>query len=89
MKGTVKSVLSGDRIVLYGPKGKDGLPLEKCLQLVCARAPRMGHSGERANEPHALQTRDHLRRQLVGQVVEFYIEEKKDTLDIASVYFQG
>jgi hypothetical protein len=52
MKGTVKSVMSGDRIVLYGPKGKDGIPLEKILQLVCARAPRMGYK-ETANEPHA------------------------------------
>jgi tRNA(Ile2) C34 agmatinyltransferase TiaS len=31
MQGKVKQVYSGDRIVLYGPVGKQGVPLEKVL----------------------------------------------------------
>lgn len=54
MKGTVKCVYSGDRMVLYGPKGKDGVHMEKTLQLICVKAARMGHFGERKNERLAL-----------------------------------
>ena len=90
MKGTVKCVLSGDRIVLYGPKGKDGLHFEKTVQLVCVRAGRMGYIGERKHEGHALEQRDYLRKKLVGKEVEFYIEDKlQGGVDLASVYFQG
>ena len=76
LKGTVKMVYSGDRIVLYGPKDKDGLFCEKVIQLNCIKSPRMGIANERKNEKHALEVREYLRKMLVGQQVEFYIEEK-------------
>ncbi len=40
-------IYSGDRIVLYGPKDKEGLFCEKVIQLICVKSPRMGMINEK------------------------------------------
>jgi len=59
-------VYSGDRIVLYGPMGKQGVPLEKVLQLVAVRAPRTGIAGEKKDENNGQLVKHYLRKLLVG-----------------------
>ena len=44
--GFVKRILSGSSIVLLGPPGKDGLPLEKNLYLCNISAPRFSEALE-------------------------------------------
>lgn len=89
MKGRVKQVYSGDRIVLYGPLNKQGIPFEKILQLVSVRAPRTGVPNERKNENNSFMVKNYLRQLVIGKQVEFYLVEKKDGYEIASVYLDG
>ncbi|KAA8913870.1 hypothetical protein FN846DRAFT_37244 [Sphaerosporella brunnea] len=62
----VKSVLSGDTIVLKSTKSG----AEKTLTLPYVSAPRMRREGE---EPHAFASRDFIRKRYVGKEVQFTI----------------
>lgn len=59
--GKVKSVISGDTIVLSGPNGA-----ERQLSLAHIQAPRLS-----ANEPYGFEAREALRTLLVGKQVKF------------------
>jgi hypothetical protein len=59
-------IYSGDRIVLYGPKDKEGLFCEKVIQLICVKSPRMGMINEKKNEKFAIDVREYLRKKLIG-----------------------
>lgn len=76
--GTVKQVLSGDTIVIRGV-AKNGPPPERTICLAGVSAPRLGIRGnERVaptkDEPVAWESRDFLRRCVVGQSVMFTVE---------------
>nr|CAG4646827.1 EOG090X01F7 [Megafenestra aurita] len=79
-KGIVKMVLSGDAVIIRGqPKG--GPPPERQLNLSGINAPRMGRRGggnaeETKDEPFAWETREFLRKKLVGKEVVFTVEYK-------------
>ncbi|KAF2015615.1 hypothetical protein BU24DRAFT_421911 [Aaosphaeria arxii CBS 175.79] len=69
----VKSVLSGDTIVLHNitnPKQ------ERVLSLAFVTAPRLKRDGD---EQYAFESRDYLRRLLVGKVVQFRVLYKIPT----------
>mmetsp|Transcript_28141 Transcript_28141/g.84153 ORF Transcript_28141/g.84153 Transcript_28141/m.84153 type:complete len:903 (-) Transcript_28141:179-2887(-) len=77
-KGWVKSVLSGDTIVIWGrPRG--GPPPEKVISLAGIVTPRLGRrpaAGQEADEsePFAWEAREFLREKLVGEEVSFTID---------------
>ncbi|KIK67322.1 hypothetical protein GYMLUDRAFT_37413 [Collybiopsis luxurians FD-317 M1] len=71
MKAIVKSVISGDSLVLRGRPGPQGQPpKERVLHLADVSAPRMG-SSNREDEPWAFESREFLRVLAVGKEVSF------------------
>ncbi|XP_019633158.1 PREDICTED: staphylococcal nuclease domain-containing protein 1-like [Branchiostoma belcheri] len=82
-RGIVKSVLSGDAVIIRGqPKG--GPPPEKQLNLSNIVAPKMARranpnveaSVETKDEPFAWEAREFLRKMVVGKEVCFTVEYK-------------
>eukprot|EP00730_Choanoeca_flexa_P019685 TRINITY_DN9622_c0_g1_i1.p2 TRINITY_DN9622_c0_g1~~TRINITY_DN9622_c0_g1_i1.p2 ORF type:complete len:879 (+),score=258.12 TRINITY_DN9622_c0_g1_i1:2861-5497(+) len=75
----VKSVLSGDTIVLRG-QPRNGPPPERILCLAQISAPRLGRRPNASDtvaqkdEPCAWESREYLRRKLVGKTVRFRVE---------------
>uniref|UniRef100_A0A8R1HJY3 Staphylococcal nuclease domain-containing protein 1 n=1 Tax=Caenorhabditis japonica TaxID=281687 RepID=A0A8R1HJY3_CAEJA len=74
-RGLVKSVLSGDAIVLQG-QPQNGPPPEFTVYLSNVTAPRLGRrptdsSAATPDEPYAWESREFLRKKIVGQFVTF------------------
>ncbi|KAF9263252.1 hypothetical protein L218DRAFT_959268 [Marasmius fiardii PR-910] len=71
MKAIVKSVISGDSLVLRGRPGPQGQPpKERVLHLADVSAPRMG-SSTREDEAWAFESREFLRALAVGKEISF------------------
>ncbi|KAG2043573.1 transcription factor [Suillus americanus] len=71
LKAIVKSVISGDTLVLRGRTGPQGQsPKERILHLADVVAPRMGNQ-TREDEPWAFESRDFLRALAVGKEISF------------------
>lgn len=71
LKAIVKSVISGDTLVLRGRTGPQGQsPKERVLHLADVVAPRMGNQ-TREDEPWAFESRDFLRAFAVGKEISF------------------
>ncbi|EJD02961.1 transcription factor [Fomitiporia mediterranea MF3/22] len=71
MKAIVKSVISGDSLVLRGRPGPQGQPpKERILHLADITAPRLG-TQSREDEPWAFESREFLRSLCVGKEVSF------------------
>ncbi|EAU91580.2 transcription factor [Coprinopsis cinerea okayama7 len=71
MKAIVKSVISGDSLVLRGRPGPQGQPpKERVLHLADLQAPRLGTS-TREDEPWAFEAREFLRQLAVGKEITF------------------
>ncbi|KAG9221028.1 hypothetical protein CCMSSC00406_0002372 [Pleurotus cornucopiae] len=71
MKAIVKSVISGDSLLLRGRPGPQGQPpKERVLHLADVSAPRMG-SSTREDEPWAFEAREFMRVHAVGKEVTF------------------
>ncbi|KAJ7096223.1 hypothetical protein C8R44DRAFT_643966 [Mycena epipterygia] len=71
LKGIVKSVISGDSLVLRGRAGPQGQPpKERILHLADIAAPRLGTS-TREDEPWAYESREFLRAMTVGKEINF------------------
>ncbi|KAF2454189.1 hypothetical protein BDY21DRAFT_291735 [Lineolata rhizophorae] len=73
MEAKVKSVLSGDTLVLHHTSNPRN---ERTLSLAFVSAPRFKRDGD---EPFAFESRDFLRRLLVGRVVQFRVLYKIPT----------
>eukprot|EP00126_Sphaerothecum_destruens_P001098 Sdes_comp13159_c0_seq2m3074 len=75
----VKSVVSGDTVVLRG-RPQNGPPKEKIFSLAGVTAPRLGRkanadgSGATEDEPWAWQSREYLRKKIIGMEVKFSVE---------------
>ncbi|KAF1840236.1 uncharacterized protein K460DRAFT_371443 [Cucurbitaria berberidis CBS 394.84] len=69
----VKSVLSGDTIILHNINNPKQ---ERTLSLAFVTAPRLRREGD---EPFAFESRDYLRRLVVGKVVRFQVLYKIPT----------
>ncbi|KAK5073594.1 hypothetical protein LTR64_007268 [Lithohypha guttulata] len=65
LSAKVKSVVSGDTLVLTNAKGQ-----ERTLSLAYISAPRLKREGD---EPFAFQSREYLRSQLLGKPVQFQV----------------
>ncbi|KAI0661175.1 transcription factor [Cubamyces menziesii] len=71
MKAIVKSVISGDSLLLRGSPGPQGqIPKERVLHLADIQAPRMG-TASRDDEDWAFESREFLRALAVGKPVTF------------------
>jgi len=95
-RGIVKAVSSGDSLlVIHMEKNIQGPPLERELTLTNITAPRLGRRKTQSNhnvredEPFAWQSREHLRRKLVGKQVSYLIETKdpKSGKEYATVFY--
>ncbi|OCK79453.1 hypothetical protein K432DRAFT_299815 [Lepidopterella palustris CBS 459.81] len=73
LEAKVKSVLSGDTVVLHNVNNPKQ---ERTLSLAFVSAPRIRREGD---EPFAFESRDFLRRLLVGKVVHFKVLYKIPT----------
>ena len=69
----IKSVLSGDSLLLMGRDASRGPPPEKLISLSGIAAPRMG-SKTAADQPYAWASREFLRHQVLGKCVTFIPE---------------
>jgi len=88
-KGYVKAVRSGDCIVMLNIKKMTESqemftpPTETELVLVGVRAPSIGRSGKKGwseDKPFAFESREFLRKLLIGKTVSFRIEHSTPTL---------
>ncbi|CAE6430408.1 unnamed protein product [Rhizoctonia solani] len=70
MKATVKSVLSGDTLILRGSPTNDQPPKERILHLAEITSPRIGSAGK-DDEPWAYECREFLRQLVVGKPITF------------------
>ncbi|KAI8338443.1 hypothetical protein BC941DRAFT_394949 [Chlamydoabsidia padenii] len=72
-KAFVKSVLSGDTVILRGKPRQNGPPAERLLALSNVQAPRLGNAS-RDDERFAFGAREYLRKLLVGKEITFVPE---------------
>lgn len=73
LRGVVKSVLSGDTLVIMGLDSSRGPPPEKQVTLAYLSAPRLGNRTT-ADAPFAWASREWLRGQLIGKEVSFSVD---------------
>ena len=74
-KGLVKGVLSGDTIIISGALSKDySLPDEFNLTLTGVFAPKIGNSSKLEEEPFSFESREFLRKLIIGKVVIYKID---------------
>ena len=73
MHGVCKSVTSGDSLVVMGVDASKGPPPEKLISLSGVVAPRLGNKST-PDQPHAWQSRETLRRAVIGKRVTFQLE---------------
>ena len=75
IKGLVKGVLSGDTIIISGALSKDySLPDEFNLTLTGVFAPKIGNSSKLEEEPFSFESREFLRKLIIGKVVIYKID---------------
>merc|ERR1712216_1011031 len=92
LRGTVKAVPSGDTVLIVANAGptSSGPPPEKIVTLAGIIAPRMGRrDGSYADEPFAFQSREALRRALIGEPVTFKVESEYASREFALVFKDG
>ena len=74
-KGLVKGVLTGDTIIISGALSKDySLPDEFNLTLTGVFAPKIGNSSKLEEEPYSFESREFLRKLIIGKVVFYKID---------------
>lgn len=72
-KAQVKAVLSGDTLVLRLPAPANTIAAEKIVSLSGIVAPRVSRSKKNADEAFGWQSREHLRKKAIGQIVFFQV----------------
>lgn len=71
--GRVKSVLSGDTVILIGASADPNAPFpEKQIRFTGVIAPRLSRSKNQTDEPYAYEARECLRKLVIGKIVSFY-----------------
>ena len=87
--GIVKSVISGDSLVIMGADASKGPPPEKLLTLNIL-APRMGNRGGTPDQPFAWAAREFLRQEVIGKRVSFSIDgQHASNREFGSVYLEN
>lgn len=87
----VKSVASGDTLLLMAQTAKNGPPPEKQITLSSLLAPRLSNFEGKVDEPYAWQSREFLRKLLIGKAVTFKVDYSVPAIkrDFGTVYFNG
>ena len=77
LTATVKGVPTANRILLQGPAGSTGIPLEKSINLIGIIVQRIALSDNiEIEENYGFEAREYLRNLLIGKKIKFYIELK-------------
>ncbi|XWS51529.1 hypothetical protein CRYUN_Cryun12cG0183800 [Craigia yunnanensis] len=86
-KAKVKSVPSGDCLVVTGPSNRPGPPPEKTITLASLIAPRLARRGG-VDEPFAWNSREYLRKLCIGKEITFRVEYAVPSIgrEFGSVY---
>ncbi|XP_063902623.1 staphylococcal nuclease domain-containing protein 1-like isoform X2 [Zophobas morio] len=91
--GVCKAILSGDTVIIRGHPDQ-GLPPEKILQLAYVSAPKLARrpteNGQLFNdEPYAWQSRETLRKLIIGRDVLFCVLYSAVARDYGSILLNG
>lgn len=89
LKGTIKGFLNASTVLLQGPVGKNGLPLEKTIYLNGISAPALSVSGETLEEPLGFVAREFMRKAYLTHKVEFFIEQMIGNHEYGSIFDNG
>ena len=90
LKGLVKGVLSGDTIIISGALSKDySLPEEINLTLTGVFAPKIGNSSKLEEEPYSFESREFLRKLLIGKVVHYKIDYTHNDRKFGHIKFEN
>ena len=90
IKGLVKGVLSGDTIIISGALSKDySLPEEINLTLTGVFAPKIGNSSKLEEEPYSFESREFLRKLLIGKVVHYKIDYTHNDRKFGHIKFEN
>ena len=89
-KGLVKGVLSGDTIIISGALSKDySLPEEINLTLTGVFAPKIGNASKLEEEPYSFESREFLRKLLIGKVVHYKIDYTHNERKFGHIKFEN
>ena len=89
-KGLVKGVLSGDTIIISGALSKDySLPDEFNLTLTGVFAPKIGNSSKLEEEPFSFESREFLRKLIIGKVVIYKIDYTHNERKFGHIKFEN
>ena len=89
-KGLVKGVLSGDTIIISGALSKDySLPEEFNLTLTGVFAPKIGNSSKLEEEPYSFESREFLRKLIIGKVVIYKIDYVHNDRKFGHIKFEN
>ncbi|SCM00562.1 tudor staphylococcal nuclease, putative [Plasmodium chabaudi chabaudi] len=88
--GVVKQVISADTYILLGPK-KNGIAQERQVSLACIQCPKLyvkSQTSEKNEEPFAWESRELIRKLIIGKSVSFTLEYVYNNRQYCSVYFE-
>ena len=89
-KGLVKGVLSGDTIIISGALSKDySLPEEFNLTLTGVFAPKIGNSSKLEEEPYSFESREFLRKLIIGKVVIYKVDYVHNDRKFGHIKFEN
>jgi len=92
-KGVVKAVLSGDTIVVINlAKNQQGPPQERIISLSNISAPSMGRKRgdkEERDKPFAWDSREFLRKKLIGKPVTYVVEAKMPNKEYGAIFLEN
>lgn len=77
----VKAVLSGDSLTLAGSSAGGVDTPEKLISLTAVQAPKFGKGPKMTDEPFAWESREYLRKHVIGQQVQFTVQHTAESSD--------
>ncbi|EUD67209.1 hypothetical protein C922_02359 [Plasmodium inui San Antonio 1] len=90
LNGIVKQVVSADTYVLAGAK-KGGVAQERQVSLACIQCPRLfmkSQNVEKSEEPFAWESREFIRKMIIGKNVTFVVEYIYNNRTYCSVFYE-
>ncbi|KNC38084.1 hypothetical protein PFLG_02997 [Plasmodium falciparum RAJ116] len=90
LNGIVKQVISADTYVLIGAK-KGGVSQERQINLACLQCPRLfmkSQNTEKVEEPLAWESREFIRKMIIGKNVSFCLEYTYNNRQFCSVFYE-
>ncbi|CRG96415.1 tudor staphylococcal nuclease, putative [Plasmodium gallinaceum] len=90
LNGIVKQVISADTYILIGAK-KGGIAQERQISLACIQCPKLfmkSQNVEKNEEPFAWESREFVRKMIIGKNVSFVVEYSYNNRTYCSVFFE-